>query len=513
MSRFSWIRNLFVARKSSRKPIGRRLLVESLEDRVTPSAVGLSAPEVYTEDTALNLTDIVITATGNATATLTLSNPAAGSLNTGTSGTVTSTFNATTGVWTATGPVADVNTLLAGLTFTPAANFNANFTIATSETDSGGAFTGTKTMTGTAVNDAPTATGQSITANEDVAFTGTLAGNDGDPEVAQTLTFAVGTAPTNGTVTINATTGAFTYTPAANFQGTDTFTFTVNDGTLTSTPGTVSVTVLATNDAPVVTVPGAQSTAEDVGVTITGISVSDTDVGTGQIKVTLSVTSGTLNVGTAVAGGLTAAQITGNGTSSVVLQGPIAAVNATLAAGVTYKGNLNFNGDDTLTVLADDLGNTGAGGPQTATATVAIDVLSPAEQVDNIRDMIQSLADAGAFKNKGRLNSILVKLNHIEDALARGKGKVAYNVAGALQNHLRAFRNARILTAAQANPIITALAQLRTSLSTGGFAVSTTPTTPTTTTNGQAPSNGQHPGQGNGNGNGASNGKAKGKNK
>lgn len=185
MSRFSWIRNLFVARKSSRKPIGRRLLVESLEDRVTPSAVGLSAPEVYTEDTALNLTDIVITATGNATATLTLSNPAAGSLNTGTSGTVTSTFNATTGVWTATGPVADVNTLLAGLTFTPAANFNANFTIATSETDSGGAFTGTKTMTGTAVNDAPTATGQSITANEDVAFTGTLAGNDGDPEVAR----------------------------------------------------------------------------------------------------------------------------------------------------------------------------------------------------------------------------------------------------------------------------------------------------------------------------------------
>ena len=52
----------------------------------------------------------------NVTATLTLSNAAAGSLNTGTSGAVTSTYNAGTGVWTASGAIADVNTLLAGLT-------------------------------------------------------------------------------------------------------------------------------------------------------------------------------------------------------------------------------------------------------------------------------------------------------------------------------------------------------------------------------------------------------------
>ena len=44
----------------------------------------------------------------NVTATLTLSNVAAGSLNTATSGAVTSTYSAGTGVWTASGAIADV---------------------------------------------------------------------------------------------------------------------------------------------------------------------------------------------------------------------------------------------------------------------------------------------------------------------------------------------------------------------------------------------------------------------
>ena len=57
------------------------------------------------------------------------------------------------------GAIANVNTLLAGLTFTPAANFNSNFNIATSVSDGvAAAITGTKAMTGIAVNDAPTAT-------------------------------------------------------------------------------------------------------------------------------------------------------------------------------------------------------------------------------------------------------------------------------------------------------------------------------------------------------------------
>src|SRR5439155_23741178 len=99
-----------------------------------PTATNLSAPETYTEDTALNLTDIVVSDVDNATltVTLTLSNPSAGSLSTATAGSVTSTYVAGTGVWTASGAIADVNTLLAGGTFNPALNFHADLTIATS---------------------------------------------------------------------------------------------------------------------------------------------------------------------------------------------------------------------------------------------------------------------------------------------------------------------------------------------------------------------------------------------
>jgi hypothetical protein len=384
MSMYSWIRNAFTSRmqtrstRTSRKcPKRWRPVLESLEDRVTPSAVNLAAPETYIENMPLNLVDIVIGDTVNATATLTLSDATAGSLSTATSGAVTSTYNSATGVWSASGPVADVNALLAGVIFTPALNYNLTFHIGTSVVDDGGTFTGDKVVTGTAVN-----------------------------------------------------------------------------------------------NAPVVTVPGAQTTAEDVAVKVSGISVSDVDVneGTGQIKVTLSVNSGKLSVGTSVVGGLTAAGITGSGTGTVVLQGPIAEVNATLAAGVTYLGNLNFHGTDTLTVLADDLGNTGSGGAQTGSATVSIHVLSPTEQVAALRVMVQELADEGLL-NKGQANALLTKLRHIDAALAKNHGKVAFNVAGAFLNQLRAFTHAGILTTAQSAPLITAAIQLRQSLMIGGFQV------------------------------------------
>src|SRR5687768_7457956 len=88
-----------------------------------PTATNMSVAQTYTEDTPLNLADIVVSDTDSAsvTATLALSNAAAGVLTTGTSGGVTSTF--ASGVWTATGAIANVNALLAAVTFNPAANF------------------------------------------------------------------------------------------------------------------------------------------------------------------------------------------------------------------------------------------------------------------------------------------------------------------------------------------------------------------------------------------------------
>ena len=62
-------------------------------------------------------------------------------------------------------PVADVNALLAGVAFTPTANFNGSFSIATSVSDGlAPAITGTKAFTGTAVNDAPTISNLAVSA-------------------------------------------------------------------------------------------------------------------------------------------------------------------------------------------------------------------------------------------------------------------------------------------------------------------------------------------------------------
>jgi len=90
-----------------------------------PTAQNLTMAQIYTEDTPLDLTNIVVTSPdGQATVTLTVP-VGAGSLTTGTSGSVTSTYDAATGVWQVSGAKADVNALLASVKFTPTTNTNS----------------------------------------------------------------------------------------------------------------------------------------------------------------------------------------------------------------------------------------------------------------------------------------------------------------------------------------------------------------------------------------------------
>src|SRR5436853_222441 len=91
------------------------------------------------------------------TETLTVSNPGLGSLSTGTSGAVTSSYNAGTGVWSASGVIADVDAMRAGEVTAVPACVNPNFTIATSVSDGALSVAGNKAVTGIAVNDPPTA--------------------------------------------------------------------------------------------------------------------------------------------------------------------------------------------------------------------------------------------------------------------------------------------------------------------------------------------------------------------
>ena len=174
------------------------------------------------------------------------------------------------------------------------------------------------------------------------------AGVSGNGSASVTIT---GTA-----VQINAALAGLAYTGNLNFNGADTLTVATNDGAAIDTD-TIAITVNPVNDAPVNTVPAAQSVAEDTILPIAGVSVADID--SSALTTTLNVSSGILNV-TAGAG------VSGNGSASVSITGTAAQINAALA-GLTYTGNLNFNGGDTLTVVTGD-------GTATDTDTIAITV-------------------------------------------------------------------------------------------------------------------------------------------
>jgi photosystem II stability/assembly factor-like uncharacterized protein len=275
-----------------------------------PTATYLSASETYTEDTPLNLINIVVSDpdSSNVTATLTLSNTNAGSLSTATSGTVTSTYNAATGVWTASGPIANVNVLLAGVTFTPSLNFNANFTIATSVTD--GDFppiTGSKAMTGVPVNDPPTlnAIANPAAINEDAGLqTVNLSGITAGGGESQTLTVTATSGNTNlipnPTITYTSpnTTGSLSYTPVANASGTALITVTVNDGGASNniTTQTFTVTVNPVNDPPTLN-PIANPAAINEDAGLQTVNLSGITAGGGESQtLTITATSGNTNL-------------------------------------------------------------------------------------------------------------------------------------------------------------------------------------------------------------------------
>ena len=107
------------------------------------------------------------------------------------------------------------------------------------------------------------------------------------------MTFAVITEPTNGT--LSGVAPNLTYTPAANFAGSDAFTFAATDATgATSALATASITVMPVNDPPTAA-PQSVATAEDTPIPIE-IQASDTDHPTGlTFTITAPPQHGTLS--------------------------------------------------------------------------------------------------------------------------------------------------------------------------------------------------------------------------
>ena len=144
------------------------------------------------------------------------------------------------------------------------------------------------------VNDPPVAGPFTFDTAEDTPFT--LQWNpalDAEGDTV-TLTNAATTSANGGTIVVVG--DQLTYTPPPNFNGTDTFSYTVIDNGKTAgtndfktATGTVTVNVTAVNDPPVITVPGPQVLPEDNTLVLTNVSVVDVDAGSGQLLATLAV--------------------------------------------------------------------------------------------------------------------------------------------------------------------------------------------------------------------------------
>jgi VCBS repeat-containing protein len=271
--------------------------------------------------------------------------------------------------------------------YTPNANFNGSDSFTYLANDGAAdSNTATVTITVNPVNDPPTASDDSYSISEDtplnVAAPGVLA-NDSDPE-NDPLSAVLVSDVTNGSLTLNAD-GSFDYTPNPDFNGSDSFTYTANDGTADSNIATVTITVNPVNDPPVASNDN-YVTDEDtpLNVAAPGVLTNDSDPDGDPLTATLvsDVTNGTLTL---------------NWDGSF-----------------DYTPNPNFSGADSFTYLAND----STADSNTATVTITVNAAndSPVASNDNYvtdEDTSQNVAAPGVLSNDidldgDPLNAVLV---------------------------------------------------------------------------------------------------------
>jgi len=253
-------------------------------------------------------------------------------------------------------------------TYNPDANFNGIDTFTYHAYDSGAdSNVVTVTIVVSSIPDLPVAVADTYTTNEDTPLTGNnVLANDSDGD-GETLTAVLDTNVANGTLVLN-TNGSFTYTPNANYNGSDSFTYHAQAGADNTAPVTVSITVNSVNDVPVA-VANSYTTAEDTPLTGNNVLSNDTDVdGTLTAVLNTNVTRGTL-------------VLNSNGT-------------------FTYTPNANIFGSDSFTYRASDGVATSNLVTVTITITAVNDVpVAVADSRSAVQDTTLTVAAPGVLSN------------------------------------------------------------------------------------------------------------------
>ncbi|WP_193747488.1 retention module-containing protein, partial [Cellvibrio sp. OA-2007] len=240
--------------------------------------------------------------------------------------------------------VVVLNAATGGFTYTPNANYNGSDSFVVTISDGNGGTTTSRINIGiNPVNDAPESADQNLTTPEDTPLNGQVVATDVEND---TLAYVVSGQPTNGSVTLNPATGVFVYTPNANYNGSDSFVVTIDDGNGGTTTSRINIGVTPVNDAPVASNLNL-TTPEDTPIS-NQISASDVDGDTLTFSLTGAPGNGSVSLNPA----------TGN---------------------FTYTPNNNFNGSDSFVVTISD----GNGGTTTSLVNIGVTPVNDAPSASN----------------------------------------------------------------------------------------------------------------------------------
>jgi hypothetical protein len=207
------------------------------------------------------------------------------------------------------------------------------------------------TISYTGPNTAPTAEDDSASTDEDTALNDIdVLTNDTDVD-GDSLSVSSVTQPSHGSASL--VNGKVNYTPAANYNGPDSFTYTASDGKGGTDTATVNLTVNAVNDAPVAE-DDTKTTAEDTPLTFpsSDLVTNDDEGAANESGQTLTVTE--------------------------VFDGTHGTVDLGTDANITFTPEANFNGEATFTYRVCDNGSPSECSIETATVNVTVSAVNDA---------------------------------------------------------------------------------------------------------------------------------------